>query len=253
MRSELQKRELQCRVVTLYGEGVKMVVAVDPEVPDRVAKLVASDVKRERGWLVEQRLEIRRRDLTAAQRRAAIAQLYAERDDRRRRQDVLATRSALVSAHLSRLMTATGWAGRTFRPVPDGQDRMPGRRWGTSGYAHHRGGRGRLTVLLPDELGEHIRRASYWVSLRATSHLQRLSDQTSAFFPLDLLREMGELAVELYTLPDAELAAAVQRRARTRPGPIVSTGDLIRAAVYRATSFIPAADQTADDDTPVPA
>ena len=225
-----------------------MVVAVDPAVPERVSGLVVADQKRERGWLVERRMEIRQQDLTAARRRAAIAQLYAERDDRRRRYEVLASRSALVSAHLARLMAATGWAGRTFRPVPDGQDRMPGRRWGTSGYAHHRGGQGRLTILLPDDLGEQVRRVSYWVSQRATSHLQRLSDTTPGFFPLDLLREMGELAVELYTLPDGELAAAVQRRARTRPGSIVSTGDLIRAAVYRATSFVPAA-----DDTPVPA
>lgn len=225
-----------------------MVVAVDPAVPDRLAELVGADLIRERGWLGEQRLEIRQRDLTAAQRRAAVARLYAERDDRRRRHEVLASRSALVSAHLSRLMGATGWAGRTFRPVPDGQDRMPGRRWGTSGYAHHRGGEGRLTILLPDELGEHVRRVSYWVSLRATTHLQRLSDETTAFFPLDLLREMGALAVELYTLPADDLTATVQRRARSRPGPIVSTGDLVRAAAYRATSFIPA-----DSDAPVPA
>jgi hypothetical protein len=137
-------------------------------------------------------------------------------------------------------LDAAGWtsrARRTHAPVPAGQDSMPGRRWGTSRHGHHRGGQGRLTILLPDELGERMRRVSYWVSHRATVHLQRLADDGTSFPPLRLLEEMGELAVELYVLPLDDLPAAVRRRTRAAVGPIVSTGDLVRAAAYRAARF----------------
>lgn len=227
-----------------------MVVAVDAGFPARLDDLVGAEQARERAWLAEQRLERGIAELKAGPRRAATARLFAERDARRQRQEVLASRSALVSAHLARLMDVAGWAARSYPPVPDGQDRMPGRRWGTSRYAHHRGGQGRLTILLPEQLGEQVRRVSHWVSRRATAELQQLADETSSFFPLDLLKDMGELAVELYALPLDELPAAVRRRTRARPGPIVSTGDLVRAAAYRAATFDPAA---AEESAPAPA
>jgi|SRR4051794_28289442 hypothetical protein len=131
----------------------------------------------------------------------AVRQHRDHRHARRQRQEVLASRSALVSAHLSQLLEVAGWAARSYPLVPDGQERMPGRRWGTSRYAHQRGGPGRLTILLPEQLGEQVRRVAYWVSLPATTQLQQLADETSGSFPLSPLQEMGELAVELYALP----------------------------------------------------
>ncbi|WP_327034893.1 hypothetical protein [Micromonospora ureilytica] len=52
---------------------------------------------------------------------------------------------------------------------------------------------------------------------------------------------MGELAVELYALPLDDRPAVVRRRTWARPGPIVSTFDLVRAAAYRAARFAPTA------------
>ncbi|MEV4212520.1 hypothetical protein [Micromonospora sp. NPDC049662] len=229
---------------------MKMVVAVDEALPERIEDAVRDEQARERAWLVEQRRDRGIDGMKAGQRRAAIAQLYADRAARREAQEVLATRSALVSAHLSRLLEAAGWGSRAYPPVPGGQDTMPGRRWGTSGYGHHRGGPGRLTIVLPQPLGERVRRVSYWVSQRATVNLQRYADESAGGFPpLDLLREMGDLAVDLYLLPLEQLAAAVRRRTRAEPGPIVSTGDLVRAAAYRATRYTPAPDQRAASPT----
>lgn len=220
-----------------------MVVAVDPALLGQLDDVVEAELLRERSWLAEQRLERGIAAMKAAPRRAARAQLNTERIARRAAREVLASRGALVSAHLTWLLEAAGWADRAYPAVPDGQDSLAGRRWGTSGHAHHGGGRGRLTVVLPEALGERVRRVSYWVSHRATTHLQHLSDESSSYFPLALLREMGELVVELYELPLPELSAAVRRRTRARPGPIVSTGDLVRAAAYRAAhSTAPAAE-----------
>lgn len=217
-----------------------MVVSVDRDYPRLLAGLVGDERERERDWLTQARLERGVDAMKSAERRAALALLHAERAERRLAQEFLASRSAVVGAHLTRLLQAAGWAERGYPPVPAGQAIMPGRRWGTSRHAHHRGGPGRLTITLPDELGERIRRVSYWVSRRATAHLQRLADEGAGGFPpLPLLREMGQLAEDLHTVPLEDLAAAVRRRCRARPGPIVSTGDLVRAAAYRAAQFTP--------------
>jgi hypothetical protein len=56
--------------------------------------------------------------------------------------------------------------------------------------------------------------------------------------------EMGELALELYTLPADDLAAAVQRRARTRSSPPVTWSEPLPTALPRsfpqATHPVPA-------------
>lgn len=136
---------------------------------------------------------------TAAERRDALALLREERDRRRSAGEHFDTASAIIAYYLAAELDRRGWLQRQWRPIPHGAARLPGRRWGST-PAHLVG---RLRVHLPDELGEHLRRATWWTSLPATKKLQALADRHGpGRVPPEVAREREQLRAKIVTTGD---------------------------------------------------
>jgi len=146
--------------------------------------------------------------VTAAARRAALAELRKERDRRRLAGQHFDTRSAVVAYFVKLEMDGRGWREK-WPPIPHGEGRLPGRRWGSANAVE---GRlvGRLDVYLPGELAERLRRATWRASAPATRRLQD---------------------------PDLDWAERDRLRAR-----VVTTADVIRAAAEAAVAALPVPD-----------
>ncbi len=138
-----------------------------------------------------------------ADRRHALAQLRERRKDRRKAGQHLDTRSALVAFYVRAELDQRGWSGRTWRPVPPGESAMPGRRWGVAND-------GQLTadisVSLPYEDGELLRRATWNVSAPATRRLQQIAKLTGGL-PWPVREEQARLRREVVTTADVIRAA----------------------------------------------
>ncbi|MDS0140604.1 MULTISPECIES: hypothetical protein [unclassified Amycolatopsis] len=188
----------------------KFVVAVEKGSAERVNAAVTETGD----WW---RAQLRRVHLIPdpAERRRERARVEGERDRRRREGLYRDNVSAVILHHLLAELGARGWLGREWQPVPHGEASLPGRPWGVE-----RGSRGslrsKLTVSVPDDVAELIRRATYWASAPAVRRLQQLSS---------LERPITR----------SELEEQAKLRAK-----IVTTGDLIRAAIDRVAPPSPA-------------
>jgi len=153
---------------------------------------------------------------TRAERRAALAALYADRIRRRRAGELVDTASALFEQGLRREVEARGWAGRRWRAAPSGVAEMPGRRPGSTDNPNAPRGSWRLRTA-DDE----------------PAPVPDWSDDLS--FTIDpVLARLVRDAVTATTARDVEAvqAGSVQR--------VLTTGDVWRAAVYRAiTDWFP--------------
>ncbi|NUT53490.1 MAG: hypothetical protein HOV94_40315 [Saccharothrix sp.] len=160
------------------------------------------------------RFEARRREAVSlgSTRRQALAEVTALRNRLRRDGELVDTATALVSVELRAELEDRGWI-KKWRTVEEGLASIPGRRLGSNNNPNAPGGRNwregdeqklqpnpawraRLAFSLDPALGELFHRAVY----RATAQ------ETAAY-------ERGEYG-----------------------GPITTTGDVLRAAVYRATA-----------------
>ncbi|MFE2754014.1 hypothetical protein ACFXGA_18650 [Actinosynnema sp. NPDC059335] len=149
---------------------------------------------------------------TRAERRAALAALYAERIRRRRAGELLDTASALFEHGLRREVEARGWQRRRFRAAPEGLVEMPGRRPGSTDN--------------PAAPRFHRRR--------------RRGDEPPAPVPewsdsmaFTVAPELARLVRDAVTAVTADQVAAVQTGLRDR---VMTTGDVWRAAIYRVTA-----------------
>lgn len=167
----------------------------------RLHAIGAAHAERARVWWQHERARVSEL-ATAHDRREALAELRAERDRRRTAGDHFDTESAIVAYYLTAELDARGWRQRSWRPIPHDAGRLPGRRWGSAAT----GESARLRVHLPDELGELLRRATWWTSRPATRKLQALADT-------------GHVG----TATRDQLAAE-----------ITTTGDLLRSALHAA-------------------
>lgn len=141
-----------------------------------VAALVARYHEAEETWRKDRRQDVLDRveveKLSAAERTRLLAEVRREFDRRRQVGEFRGTRTALLVPHLRAVLDECGWSARRWRPVPAEASRY-GRPWGT----HDASFDARITVHLPDELGELLARACYWASAPAVSKLQAWYDQ----------------------------------------------------------------------------
>lgn len=145
----------------------------------------------------------------ATERRQALAELREERDRRRLTGLHFDTRSAIVAFYVREEMDARGWRSRRWPPVRSGEASMAGRRWGSPNRSEGEFDAS-LAVHLPDGDGELLRRATWRVSAPATRRLQQIG-QIIGPVPRAVRQERDQLVAT-----------------------VITTGDVIRAAVERA-------------------
>ncbi|MFD6751493.1 hypothetical protein [Streptomyces anthocyanicus] len=172
----------------------------------------------------------------------------------RARGELCGTQELVVSCAVREELTARKMV-REWPDPPAGELSAPGRRWGVSPDPWDAPAAGgddakdgeeretppRLAVRLPVELGETLVRAAYRTSAPAVEAL-RDWDTRWGDGPAVILREamrrnggVSDLDVLVAMLAPRPEAAAIEERARLR-GEIVTTGDLMRAALARAIS-----------------
>ncbi|MFF2331940.1 hypothetical protein, partial [Streptomyces sp. NPDC058103] len=195
---------------------------------------------REDAWIAERRQE---RLEPGMPRRAAAAvrsEIRAETARKRRSGEFGGTRDDIMTRAVREELQARGH-DREWPKPPEGELEAPGRRWGTppsqpmggGGYTH------RLSVNLPHTLGETVRRAAYWTSKDAVEALQDWADRWGDGTDVALREaERHDIPAELALLAAAGRPSApksaLEIRDRLRQQ-ILTTGDLIRAAVDRAS------------------
>ncbi|MFC5076178.1 hypothetical protein [Kitasatospora cinereorecta] len=195
---------------------------------------------REEEWIATRRRELivpgmSRREAAAVRRdiRARVARM-------RRAGEFGGTRDDIVTRAVREELRARGMDRKWPKP-PEGELEAPGRPWGTppsapmgdGGYTH------RVSVNLPYKLGDTVRRAAYWTSKEAVEALQDWADRWGDGVDV-ALREAerdgvpAELALTAATGRPSAPQSALEIRDRLR-AQVLTTGDLLRAAIDRAT------------------
>lgn len=142
---------------------------------DALGAAVAVEAGTERAWWADRRRELAGRVAAAGGRvPASIRAMWADElaavhAGLRRTGRLRGTRTAYVLPALAEILAERGWAGREWRPVPPAR---AGRPWGT----HDAGFDARVTLHLPDDLGQTLTRACYWASQPALAGLQSWYD-----------------------------------------------------------------------------
>lgn len=211
---------------------------------DLVAAMAAGE---ERAWLAKERQgHLGLRGGKLAQARRATRELLAERRDAG---ELAGSRDWLLVPGVRAELAARGW-DREWPPIPPGA-LAAGRRWGTDPNrysAHHDEGEtrfvGRLGVRLPQELGERLTRACYWHNEEIEQELQAWADRWGDgpdVIMRQSVREHGGvtvLAAMAAALRPTPSADALLQRAELR-AKVVTTGDILRAALERALETAP--------------
>lgn len=217
---------------------MKFHVALSEDAMARLLSRARQEQLRERTWIIEQRVErlppgLSRRE-AADIRRSIRAEVIAKR----RSGEFGGSRDDLMARAVREELTARG-LDREWPEPPEGEVDAPGRRWGTPpSQPLGAGGYGaRLSVNLPPALGETVRRAAYWTSKPAVEALQEWADRWGDGPEVALRQsERDGVPAELALLAAAGRPSAPQSvleiRERLRQQ-VITTGDLIRAAVDR--------------------
>ncbi|WP_285647017.1 hypothetical protein [Lentzea sp. NBRC 102530] len=124
--------------------------------------------------------------------------------------EAFGTASAIITFYVLEQFELRGW-NKAWRVVPDGQAELRGRRYGVQNNPL-KDWTGLLRIYLPDDVAEQLRRATWWTSWPATRELLRLRE-----------------------LDPQGLNASVNRRRQRVLERIVTTGDVLRAALDEAT------------------
>jgi hypothetical protein len=215
---------------------MRFVVAITHDVLADLDARADLERQREQAWLQA----ARERALGAAagslrQRARALAAVRAEHAHLREAGQLLGSRDALLAVHVRRLLRHRGW-DHDWPAPPAGATSTPGRRWGV--VPGERGGRARLPVQLPDDLGERVRLAAWWTSAEAVQELIEWQERWGPG-PGAALGEAAAgnpmAAIMMFSAalhrPSAEEMAA-RDAARSK---IVTVGDILRLAAVRAT------------------
>ncbi|MFE7656343.1 hypothetical protein ACFU6M_26205 [Streptomyces bottropensis] len=214
-------------------------MAVTEEALTRLNDHAKAERDREDAWITERRRE---RLEPGMSRRAAAAvrrEIRVEAARMRRTGEFDGTRDDIVARAVREELQARG-LDRDWPEPPEGELEAPGRRWGTppsqpmggGGYTH------RLSVNLPHDLGDAVRRAAYWTSKEAVEALQDWADRWGDGNEVALREaERHDVPAELTLLAAAghpsapKSALEIRDRLRQR---VLTTGDLLRAGIYRA-------------------
>ncbi|MFD8268507.1 hypothetical protein [Streptomyces althioticus] len=196
---------------------------------------------REERWIAARRKEL---ILPGMPRRAAAAvrrDIRAQVARMRRNGTFGGTRDDIVTRAAREELRARGLDRKWPKP-PVGEVEAPGRPWGTppstpmgsGGYTE------RVSVNLPYNLGDTVRRAAYWTSKEAVEALQDWADRWGDGVDVTL-REAerdgipAELALTLAAGRPSAPQSALEIRDRLR-AKVLTTGDLLRAAIDRAAT-----------------
>ncbi|MET9183461.1 hypothetical protein ABZX88_35400 [Kitasatospora aureofaciens] len=198
----------------------QLTVALHRRDLDALAEPVRLAAAAERAWLAERR--VAHQGLRGAELAAARQELRVERERERAAGRLAGTRDLVVARALRVELAARGWDGQWSAPRPGAIG--PGRRWGSTAdrYQHAEGTarfEASLTIRLPADLAEQLQRAVYWQSSAIEHRLQLLAGRA------EHREEIQRLQADLVTTGDV-LRAAV-RRAVATPLPEGASGMLL--------------------------
>ncbi|WP_189135153.1 hypothetical protein [Wenjunlia tyrosinilytica] len=220
---------------------MKFHVAVTEHALEALNEYAEAERNREKEWIAARRRELL---LPGMSRRAAAA---VRRDVRvqaarmRRTGEFSGNRDDIVARAVREELRARGLDRKWPKP-PEGETDAPGRPWGTppSAPMGEGGYTGRVSVNLPYNLGDTVRRAAYWTSKAAVEALQEWADRWGDGVDV-ALREAerdgipAELALMVAAGRPSAPQSALEIRDRLR-AQVLTTGDLLRAAIDRATA-----------------
>ncbi|MEU1312577.1 hypothetical protein ABZ419_27310 [Streptomyces cinnamoneus] len=219
---------------------MKFHVAVTKESLKRLNAYCKDERKREERWIAERRQELL---IPGMPRRAAAAirrDIRVQVTQMRRTGEFAGTRDDIVTRAVREELRARGLDRKWPKP-PEGELGAPGRPWGTppsqpmgaGGYTD------RVSVNLPYDLGDTVRRAVHWTSKTAVEALQEWADRWGDGIDVALREaDRGGIPAELALMVAAGRPSAPQSALEIRDrlrAQILTTGDLIRASVERIT------------------
>jgi hypothetical protein len=200
---------------------MRFFIAVNEGISDQLNALAAIESEHERDWW-DRRVEAFTRPPGSppGTRRAAMRELRAERARLRADGTLLGSRDRLVAHFADLLLRQEGWR-RDWPAPPPGALTTRGRRWGVvidQPFPE------RLSLDLPAELGECVRRAAHWLSAEPTAALiewyGRFGDGPAARTP-------DEKSRSRFLKPNrADLDARDNWRSQ-----VITTGRILRSAV----------------------
>ncbi|MFD8415503.1 hypothetical protein ACFV2Q_27700 [Streptomyces sp. NPDC059650] len=218
---------------------MKFHVAVTEESLARLNKHAQDERDREHAWIAERRRELLEPGMSRRAAAAVRRDIRVQAAQMRRTGEFGGTRDDIVTRAVREELQVRGLDHEWPEP-PEGELEAPGRRWGTppsqpmggGGYTH------RLSVNLPLPLGDTIRRAAYWTSKDAAEALQDWADRWGDGIDVAIREaERSGVPAELALLAAAGRPSAPQSALEVRDAlrrRVLTTGDLIRAAVDRA-------------------
>lgn len=219
------------------------VVALEPNDLTALNEVVKQRRKAELEWLES----ARRLHGTRLLRGKALSQARAEiRKDFRRLRDLgkLSGTRDLVLAHQVRAELKRREMEQEYAPIPAEDAAAPGRRVGTGPRHYDRFGdektqlTGRMYVKLPGALGEQLTRGCYWTSAPAVTALwewQGLWGDGPEVIFREAERRGAVTILDVWSaaMSPRPTADTILRKAELQDQ-IITTGDIIRAAVKRA-------------------
>jgi hypothetical protein len=223
----------------------QFVVAVESDDLTRLNALVKKAAKEEEDWLKEAREREGLQFLRGRAASMARVRIRQEQTRLRARGTLRGSKALVVAPGVRAELKARGMT-KTFAAVPAGDAGASGRRVG-AGPRHY--GRlseedtttltDRVSVELPDELGEQLVRACYWTSQPAVEALWEWQKRWGDGPEVELREAAraglpsGFLALFTAGLATPATADALLEKSVLQ-GQIVTTGDIIRAAIHRA-------------------
>lgn len=220
------------------------VVAVEPESLQALDKVVEAGRDKELAWLKQTREDEGVQFLRGKALSEARARVRAAFRRERERGRLAGTRDLVVTRAVRAELKRRGMDGE-YQPVPADAVAMPGRRVGTGPRHYRRTGddettfTARMPVRLPAALGEQLVRACHWTSAPAVAALWEWQARWGDG-PEVILREaqrrgavtvLDVLCAGLAPRPDAD---SLLEKAQLQDQ-IVTTGDIFRSAIDRAT------------------
>jgi hypothetical protein len=196
--------------------------------------------EREEEWIAARRRELIVPGMSRRTAAAVRRDIRAQVTRMRRSGEFGGTRDGIVARAVRQELRARG-LDRKWPNPPEGAVDAPGRPWGTppstpmgeGGYTE------RVSVNLPYNLGDTLRRAAYWTSKEAVEALQDWADRWGDGVDVALREaERDGIPAELALMSAAGRPSAPQSALEIRDrlrAKVLTTGDLLRAAIDRAT------------------
>ncbi|MFE7212526.1 hypothetical protein ACFU93_21530 [Streptomyces sp. NPDC057611] len=219
---------------------MKFHVAVTADALEALNAYVEAERDCEKEWIAERRRELLLPDMPRRAASAVRRDIRVQAARMRRTGEFSGNRDDIVARAVREELRSRGLDRKWPKP-PEGETDAPGRPWGTppSAPMGEGGYTGRVSVNLPYNLGDTVRRAAYWTSKAAVEALQEWADHWGDGVDAALREaERNGIPAELALMSAAGRPSAPQSALEIRDrlrAQILTTGDLLRAAIERAT------------------